>query len=118
MKHITFSSVMAIALAAGAAQAQAPLDGAGRMAAGGSLVGGVSATIEGGGDTMTITYGTYGAGSGSGMPSQPARLARFAGSLGDGPVVEYLTTAPSSPSRQAWLVGGGDDAVLVYAKPH
>jgi hypothetical protein len=117
MKHIAFASVIAVTLAAGAAQAQAPLDGTGRTAIGGSLVGGGGATIEGGGDNMTITYNTYGAGSGGGMPSQPALLARFAGSLGDGPGVAYPTTAPANPSREAWLVGGGDDAALVYARP-
>lgn len=117
MKHIAFAAVVVVTLAADAAQAQAPLDGAGRMAAGGSLVGGGGATIDGGGGDMTITYSTYGAGSGGGMPSQPALIARFTGSLGDGPVVEYPTTASANPSCEAWLVGGGDNATLVYAQP-
>ncbi|MBL6458226.1 hypothetical protein JMJ55_23085 [Belnapia sp. T6] len=117
MKHIAFASVIAVTLAAGAAQAQAPVDGTGHTATGGSLVGGGGATIEGGGDNMTISYSTYGAGSGGGMPSQPPLFARFAGSLGDGPAVEYLTMAPANPSREAWLVGGGDNAALVYAQP-
>ncbi|MBL6079208.1 hypothetical protein JMJ56_14410 [Belnapia sp. T18] len=117
MKCIAFASAIAITLAAGAAQAQAPLDGTARAATGGSLVGGGGATIEGGGDNMTITYSTYGAGSGGGMPSQPSLFARFVGSLGDGPALEYLTMAPANPSREAWLVGGGDNAALVYAQP-
>ena len=117
MKHIAFASVIAVTLAAGTAQAQAPLDGIGRTATGGSLVGGGGAAIEGGGGDMTITYDTYGAGSGGGMPSQSALFARFVGSHGDGPVVEYPTIAPASPSHEAWLVGGGDDAALVYARP-
>ena len=42
------------------------------------------------------------------------RLARFAGGHGDGSLVEYLAPAPSNPGRVAWMVGGGDNAEVVY----
>ncbi len=64
---------------------------------------------------MTITYSTAGAGAGSGVLSQSGRLARFAGTHGDGSLVEYLTPAvPADPGREARLVGGGDNAEVVY----
>ncbi len=95
------AALFALALA-GAAQAYDP-------------IGGGSATISGGGDNMTITYSTGGAGAGSGVLSQSGRLARFAGSHGDGALVEYLTPAvPADPGREAWLLGGGDNAEVVY----
>jgi hypothetical protein len=119
MKRIAFASLFAVTLAAGAAEAQAPHDGTGRVPDGGVAVGGGSATISGGGDNMTITYSTGGAGGGSSVLfSQPGRLARFAGSHGDGSLVEYLTpAAPAGPGREAWLVGGGDNAEVVYVRP-
>ena len=107
-----FASLFALALAAGAAQAQAPLDGSGRMP-GGNVVGGGGASISGGGDDMAITYSTGGAGAG-GVLSQSGRPARFAGTHGDGSLVEYLTPAPAGPGREAWMVGGGDNAEVVY----
>ncbi|MBD0274525.1 MAG: hypothetical protein ICV73_21655, partial [Acetobacteraceae bacterium] len=48
MKRTAFASLFSVALAAGAAQAQAPLDG--------NVVGGGGGAIAGGGDNMTITY--------------------------------------------------------------
>jgi hypothetical protein len=115
MKRITFATLFAVALAAGAAQAQAPLDGS--VAAGGNVVGGGSATASGGGDNMTITYSTGGAGTGSGvLLSQPERLARFAGGHGDGPLVEYVAPAPVGTGREAWLLAGGDNAEVVYGR--
>jgi hypothetical protein len=105
-----FASLAALALAAGAAQAQAPL--------GGNVVGGGAATISGGGDDMVITYSTGGAGAGGGVIAQSGRVARFAGSHGDGSLVEYLVPAvPADPGREAWLVGGGDNAEVVYVRP-
>jgi len=101
MKRTAFASLFAFALAAGAAQAEAP-------------IGGGSATISGGGDDMQITYSLGGAGGGSALHAQSARLARFAGSQGDGQLVEYLAPAPSNPGRVAWMVGGGDNAEVVY----
>ncbi len=91
---------------------------AARAAEPGNIVGGGGATISGGGDNMTITYSTGGAGAGSGVLSQSGRLARFAGSHGDGSLVEYLTPAvPADPGREAWMVGGGDNAEVVYVRP-
>jgi hypothetical protein len=109
MKRTAFASLFALALAAGAAQAQAPLDG--------EVVGGGAATIAGGGDNMTITYSTGGAGGGGGvLLSQPGRLAGFAGGHGDGQLVEYLAPAPAGAGREAWLLGGGDNAEVVYGR--
>ena len=79
----------------------------------GNVVGGGGATLSGGGDDMRITYSTGGAGAGSGVLSQSGRLARFAGS-NDGLQVEYLTPAPAGTGREARLVGGGEDAQVVY----
>jgi hypothetical protein len=93
------ASLFALALA-GTAQAHQP-------------IGGGSATISGGGDDLTITYSAGGAGGGTATHSQSARLARFAGS-DDGLQVEYLTSAPANPGPSARLVGGGDDAEVVY----
>jgi hypothetical protein len=42
-------------------------------------------------------------------------LARFAGS-DDGLQVEYLTSAPANPGPSARLVGGGDNAEVVYGR--
>ena len=93
-----------------AALAAAPL--AARAEAG-NVVGGGGATLSGGGDDMRITYSTGGAGAGSGVLSQSGRVARFAGS-NDGLQVEYLTPAPADTGREAQLVGGGEDAQVVY----
>ena len=93
------ASLFALALA-GTAQAYDP-------------IGGGSATIAGGGDNLTVTYSSGGAGAGMTFHSQSGRLARFAGSHGDGQLVEYLAPAPSEPGRVAWLVGGGDNAEVV-----
>ena len=113
-----FASLAALALAAGAAQAQAPRDG-GAAALGGNVVGGGIATLSGGGDDATVTYSTGGAGGGSGVLTQSGRLARFAGGHGEGGLqVEYLTPAVSAdPGREAWLLGGGDNAEVVYSRP-
>jgi len=100
MKRTAFASLFSFALAAGAAQAQ--------------VVGGGVATIYGGGDDMVIAYSAGGAGGGSGVLAQSGRLARFAGSHGDGSLVEYLTPAPAEAGREAWLLGGGDNAEVVY----
>jgi hypothetical protein len=103
MKRAAFASLFAFALSAGAAHAEAP-------------IGGGSATIAGGGDDMRITYATGGAGGGSALHAQSGRVARFAGGHGDGSLVEYLTPAPSNPGRVAWMVGGGDNAEVVYGR--
>ena len=99
MIRTALASLFALALA-GTAQAHSP-------------VGGGSATISGGGDDMAIAYSTGGAGAGMATHSQSGRLARFAGS-NDGPQVEYLTPASANPGPSARLVGGGDNAEVVY----
>ncbi len=93
------ASLFALALA-GAAQAHDP-------------IGGGSATLSGGGDDMAITYSTGGAGGGMATHSQSGRLARFT-DTSDGLQVEYLTPASANPGPSARLVGGGDNAEVVY----
>jgi hypothetical protein len=93
------AALFALALA-GAAQAYDP-------------IGGGSATISGGGDDMAITYSTGGAGGGMALHAQSGRLARIAGNS-DGAQVEYLASAPANPGPSARLVGGGDNAEVVY----
>jgi hypothetical protein len=77
-------------------------------------VGGGGATITGGGDNMVIAYSTGGAGGGGGPSAQPGRLARV--HAGE---VEYLdqTAAGAGLGREAWLVGGGENAEVAYASP-
>ena len=111
-----FASLFALALAAGAAQAQAPRDGT-AAALDGNVVGGGVATLSGGGDDATITYSAGGAGGGMAFHTQAGRVARFAGTDGDGPVVRYSAPADTNPGREAWLLGGGDDAQVVYIRP-
>ena len=101
MKRTALASLFALALTAGAAQAYQP-------------IGGGSATISGGGDDLQITYSAGGAGGGMATHSQSGRPARFAGSHGDGQLVEYLAPAPANPGPSARLVGGGDNAEVVY----
>ncbi len=98
-------------LAALVALATSPL--AARAEAG-NVVGGGGATITGGGDDMAIAYSTGGAGAGGGVLTQSGRLARFAGTDGDGLQVEYLAPTPAGAGREARLVGGGDNAEVVY----
>ncbi len=117
MKRTAFTaSLFALALAAGAAQAQAPRDGS-AAALDGNVVGGGIATFSGGGDDATITYSAGGAGGGMAFHSQAGRAARFAGTDGDGPAVQYSAPADTNPGREAWLLGGGDNAEVVYSRP-
>ena len=115
MKRTAFASFFALALAAGAAQAQAPRDGS--SAVDGNVVGGGVATLSGGGDNATVTYSAGGAGGGMTFHAQPGRAAGFAGTHGDGPVVQYSAPADTNPGREAWLLGGGDNAEVVYVRP-
>jgi hypothetical protein len=115
VRNALFATLIALG-AAGAAQAQAPRDGSAAALAG-NVVGGVVATLSGGGDTATVTYSTGGAGGGMTFHSQAGRAARFAGTQGDGPVVEYTAPADTNPGREAWLLGGGDNAEVVYSRP-
>ena len=113
---MTRSSTAFASLALLAALAAAPL--AARAAEAGNVVGGGSATISGGGDDMRITYSAGGAGGGGGVLSQSGRFARFAGTHGDGLLVEYFTAGTAGTGREAWLTGGGDNAEVAYASPH
>ena len=106
MQRTAFASLFAFALAAGAAQAQAQY--------GGNVVGGGGATIAGGGDDMAITYSIGGAGAGGGvLQAQAPRLAQARNGFG-GVSVEYLEPETAPAGREAWLVGGGDNAEVVY----
>ncbi len=75
MKRTALAPLFALALAAGAAQAQvqAPL--------GGNVMGGGGATVSGGGEDMTIAYSAGGAGGG-GVPGPGARRERPRGVAG------------------------------------
>ena len=117
MKRTAFASLFALALAAGgAAQAQAPRDGS-AAALEGNVVGGGVATITGGGDNTTITYSPGGAGGGMTFHAQAPRLARARNNSGGGGVsVEYLEPETAPPGREAWLLGGGDNAEVVYGR--
>ena len=116
VRNTLFASLIVLGAAAGAAQAQAPLDG-GAAALDGNVVGGGIASLSGGGDNATITYNSGGAGGGMALHVQPGRAARFAGTQGDGPAVEYSAPADANPGREAWLLGGGDNAEVVYSRP-
>ena len=116
------ASLLAIGIA-GAAQAQAPstfnITGHVPGQQVGNIAGGVSATLSGGGDDLSITYSAGGAGGGGGVLSQSGRFARFASTHGDGLLVEYGASAASAdPGRVAWLTGGGDNAEVVYTSPY
>ena len=113
MRRIALAALLATGLAAGAAQAQAPSGGGGNV-----VGGGLGATIVGGGDNMMVLYSRPGAGGGGMGFEQAGRIARFGGTHGDGPQVEYPTPAPAGAGREAWLLGGGDDAQVVYASSH
>ncbi len=110
MKRIALATLLATGLTAGAAQAQTP------SGTDGNVVGGASAMMTGGGEDRTIHYNQLGAGGGA-ERSQVGRLARFVGGHGDGPQVEYLTPTAIETGREAWLVGGGDNAEVVYSRP-
>ena len=114
-RNALFASLIALG-AAGAAQAQAPLDGS-AAALGGNIVGGGVATLSGGGDNATVTYSAGGAGGGMTFHAQPPRLARARNDTGGGGVsVEYLEPETAPPGREAWLLGGGDNAEVVYGR--
>ena len=117
------ASLVAVGIA-GAAQAQAPstfnTTGHAPGQQVGNIAGGGSATLSGGGDDLSITYsaGGAGGGGGGGVLAQSGRFARFAGSHGDGLLVEYGAPADTNPGREAWKTGGGDNAEVVYTSPY
>jgi hypothetical protein len=119
IRNALFASLITLAAAAGVAQAQAP-DTTGRVPpSAGNAVGGGAATIAGGGDDMQITYASGGAGAnGSAAPrAQPPRLARARNGTNGSMSVDYLEPETARPGREASLVGGGEDAQVVYRRP-
>jgi hypothetical protein len=117
-----FASFLAIGIA-GAAQAQAPstfsiTDHAPGQQVGNFMGGGTCAELQGGGDDLVIRYNQPGAGGGGVGWEQPGRFARFAGTHGDGLLVEYFTPGPAGTGREAWLTCGGDNAEVAYASPY
>jgi len=87
---------------------------------GGNIVGGGSATLTGGGDNAQITYSLGGAGGGSGILTQVPRMSALTnGKLGAGSGFtggEY-TEPERARGREAWMVGGGDNAEVTYSRP-
>jgi hypothetical protein len=108
--------VLAVGAAgAGTAHAQAP-DTAGLVVpATGGVVGGNAATIVGGGDNLTVIYSGTGAGGSGALQAQAPRLARARNGYG-GASVEYIEPETAAPGREAWMVGGGDNARVVYGR--
>jgi hypothetical protein len=119
-RNALFASVIALGVAAGAgaAHAQAPDVTGHAPVAAGNVGGGGVASIAGGGDDMTITYAAGGAGAGQMVLAQPPRLARARNGTNGSLSVEYLEPETAQPGREAWLVGSGDDAEVVYRNPH
>ena len=119
-----FSKTAFTSLAVLAALAAAPLaapraqsgDPAATAPDAGNVVGGGGASLLGGGSDMVILYSRGGAGGGAGM-AQAGRSARFAPTTGEGEEVEYQEPVPAGRGREAWLLGGGDDAAVVYSSP-
>ena len=66
--------------------------------------------------TWLVTYSRGGAGGGASF-DRPGRVATFAGNDGDTPSWTYGAPAETSPGREAWMLGGGDDSTVVYANP-
>ena len=116
-RSTTFASLALLAgLAATPALAQAPSDLAYRSTQNGNVVGGGVASISGGADDMLVTYSRGGAGGGASF-DRPGRVATFAGNDGDTPSWTYGAPAETSPGREAWMLGGGDDSTVVYTNP-
>lgn len=118
-RNALFASVIALGAAgAGAAHAQAPDTTGLSVPAAGNAVGGGAATIVGGGDDMAILYSGAGAGAGRGgaLQAQAPRLARARNGFG-GVSIDYLEPETAPAGREAWMVGGGDNARVVYSDP-
>jgi hypothetical protein len=117
LRNALFASVIALAAAgAGATQAQAPDTTGLAVPAAGNAVGGAVATIVGGGDNLVVLYSGGGAGPGGAVQTQAPRLARARNGYG-GVSVDYLEPETAPPGREAWMVGGGDNAQVVYGDP-
>ncbi len=118
LRNALFASVVALgaAAAAGAARAQAPDTTGLAVPAAGGAVGGNAATMVGGGDNTVVLYSGAGAGPGGALQAQAPRLARARNGYGS-LSVDYLEPETAPPGREAWMVGGGDNAQVVYGDP-
>jgi hypothetical protein len=116
IKLAPLAIIGALAVAPTLARAQAPIDLAYTPAQVGNVVGGGGASLSGGGDDRIITQVTAGAGGGRSF-EQPGRVTTFAGNSGDSPYWTYAAPVAGAPGREAWLVGGSDDAQVVYLNP-
>ena len=107
IRSTALASLAALALAAGAAQAQAPRDGS-AAALEGNAVGGGAIGMTGAGDDAAFERIAEG-------PAQPARAARLDGGAGGGPEVVYLAPVPAGErGRMALLLGSGEEARVIY----
>ena len=115
-RNALFACVVAVgAASAGAAHAQAPDTAGPAVPATGGVVGGNAATIVGGGGDLTVIYSGTAAGGGGALQAQAPRLARARNGYG-GVSVEYMEPETAAPGREAWMVGGGDNAQVVYGR--
>ncbi|MFC7478103.1 hypothetical protein ACFQS7_27405 [Dankookia sp. GCM10030260] len=114
-RSTVFSTITILgALAVAPALAQAPSILA--YSSTGNVVGGGGASFSGGGTDSTITYGSIGAGGGASY-GQRGRMTLFDIATGDDFTASWMVPGPSSPGREAWLSGGGDDAQVSYIDP-
>jgi hypothetical protein len=121
MRNTGLSAVATLALGlattTGSAQAQAPTETMSyQRALTGNVFGGGGATISGGGDDMAITQSSGGAGGGSVLAQVPRRAQGVNGTTG-GLSVQYLEPERAPAGREAWLIGGGENAEVVYSNP-
>src|SRR3954471_8741707 len=118
-RSTTFASLTilsALVAAPATVLAQAPMNGTSRGQVG-DVVGGGGAALSGGGDDRTITYSRSGAGGGA-IYAQPGRSVTFAGNSGGDPRCSYAAMPGArGVGREAQLVGGGEDAQVVYIDP-
>jgi len=113
----SFGILAVLAVAPLMVHAQAPSDATSfQQLQAGNVIGGGGASLNGGGDDRTIIYSGGGAGGG-GTLVQLGRTATFAGSNGGSPYFTYSAPPASAAGREAWLIGGGDDASVVYSNP-
>jgi hypothetical protein len=116
IKLAPLAIIGALAVVPTLARAQAPIDLAYTPAQVGNVLGGGGASLSGGGDDLIITRSSAGAGGG-GSFEQPGRIATFGGNSGGSPFWTYAAPAAGAPGREAWLVGGSDDAQVTYLNP-
>ena len=118
-RSTTFASLTilsALVAAPATVLAQAPMNGTVPLAQVGDVVGGGGASLSGGGDDRIITRSSAGAG-GSSSFEQPGRIGTFAGNSGGSPSWTYAAPVAGASGREAWLLGGGDDAQVTYFAP-